>query len=211
MKGVVDRYLRAVGIVTEGVSTPISTALSPAVASTSTTPPGSPPVPTFSCPCGSSPRSARGNDDPHDQLKRAAAKRWVVFPRQAPGQARCRHRSRHDPHCKPPFAGPDQVLAATSPATPIASRCPTTGCSPSTRGRSPSTGRNGAHGNSPLRHPGGCGLSAPLSASRPARPLRAHPPLWLARQRGTPAAPAHGARAAGAVDPRCLDARTGRA
>jgi len=35
---------------------------------------------------------ARRDDDPHDRLKRAAAKRWVVY-------------------CKPPFAGPDQVLA----------------------------------------------------------------------------------------------------
>jgi len=34
----------------------------------------------------------RHDDDPHDRLKRAAAKRWVVY-------------------CKPPFAGPDQVLA----------------------------------------------------------------------------------------------------
>ena len=32
------------------------------------------------------------DDDPHDRLKRAAATRWVVY-------------------CKPPFAGPDQVLA----------------------------------------------------------------------------------------------------
>ena len=35
---------------------------------------------------------ARHDDDPHDRLKRAAATRWVVY-------------------CKPPFAGPDQVLA----------------------------------------------------------------------------------------------------
>jgi hypothetical protein len=35
---------------------------------------------------------ARHDADPHDCLKRAAAKRWVVY-------------------CKPPFAGPDQVLA----------------------------------------------------------------------------------------------------
>ncbi len=35
---------------------------------------------------------ARPDDDPHDRLKRAAAKHWVVY-------------------CKPPFAGPDQVLA----------------------------------------------------------------------------------------------------
>jgi hypothetical protein len=36
--------------------------------------------------------TARRDDDPHDRLTRAAAKRWVVY-------------------CKPPFAGPDQVLA----------------------------------------------------------------------------------------------------
>jgi Putative transposase len=35
---------------------------------------------------------ARRDEDPHDRLTRAAAKRWVVY-------------------CKPPFAGPDQVLA----------------------------------------------------------------------------------------------------
>jgi hypothetical protein len=35
---------------------------------------------------------ARRDDDPHDRLTRAAAKPWVVY-------------------CKPPFAGPDQVLA----------------------------------------------------------------------------------------------------
>ncbi len=35
---------------------------------------------------------ARRDDDPRDRLKRAAAKHWVVY-------------------CKPPFAGPDQVLA----------------------------------------------------------------------------------------------------
>jgi hypothetical protein len=34
----------------------------------------------------------RHDDDPHDRLTRAAAKHWVVY-------------------CKPPFAGPDQVLA----------------------------------------------------------------------------------------------------
>ena len=35
---------------------------------------------------------ARRDDDPRDRLKRAAAQHWVVY-------------------CKPPFAGPDQVLA----------------------------------------------------------------------------------------------------
>ncbi len=35
---------------------------------------------------------ARRDEDPHDRLKRAATKRWVVY-------------------CKPPFAGPEQVLA----------------------------------------------------------------------------------------------------
>ena len=46
----------------------------------------------------------------------------------------------------------------------------------------------------PLRHPGGGGLSAPRSAPRPARPLRADPTRRLAGQLRAQAAPAQGAR-----------------
>jgi hypothetical protein len=52
---------------------------------------------------------------------------------------------------------------------------------------------------------------AEVSAARPARSLRAHPPLWLAGQHRAQAAPTHGARSAGVVDPRCPHAPARRA
>ena len=132
---------------------------------------------------------ARRDDDPHDQLKRAAAKRWVVY-------------------CKPPFAGPDQVLAYLARYTHrIALLQRPVGLPPRGAGHVPLEGPR-ARQRPPRRHPGGRGLSAPLSAARPARPLRAHPPLWLAGQRRAQAAPAHGARAADARGPRCPHAPT---
>ncbi len=112
MKGVVDRYLRAVGIVTEGVIIRTSTASSPAGDSTSSHtrwiagPPGLLPAragarrrsSAASCSaCSSRPSTAElsardGTRSSVSQLKQAARKTWVVY-------------------SKPPFAGAEQVLA----------------------------------------------------------------------------------------------------
>ena len=120
------------------------------------------------------------DEDPHARLKRAAATRWVVY-------------------CKPPFAGPEQVLAYLARYTHRIALSNDRLVSLH-EGQVTFRWKDPRPRQRPPRQHAGCrDFSAPLPAPRPASPLRAHPPLWLAGQLRAQAPPAHGARGARSI------------